>query len=235
MARSGGRASITLKMNSLVDARADRRALRGVRRRRADRPHHPGHLLPDPGVPGLSENIRVRSIVGRYLEHSRIYRFANGGARSAHLLIGSADLMPRNLDRRVEALVPVDEPELQARARGDPRGQPGRRHPRLGPRRRTATGTTSTATAPSTPTCACRTSPAHGPAALAELRSCLLRASLRSCLRRCLSATGGAGSPSRPSGHASRPRSWPRFTSFTRPPSRRHRGFLRSALTTCHL
>jgi polyphosphate kinase len=54
--------------------------------------------------------------VGRYLEHSRIYRFANGRGRDLPtLLIGSADLMPRNLDRRVEALVPVDEPDLQAR------------------------------------------------------------------------------------------------------------------------
>ena len=67
-----------------------------------------------PGVPNLSERIKVRSIVGRYLEHSRIFRFGKD-SREAAYLIGSADLMPRNLDRRVEAAAPVTDPALQQR------------------------------------------------------------------------------------------------------------------------
>jgi polyphosphate kinase len=68
-----------------------------------------------PGVPGMSERIRVRSIIGRYLEHSRILHFANGlGDDQPLWLIGSADMMPRNLDRRVETLVPISQPNLVA-------------------------------------------------------------------------------------------------------------------------
>jgi polyphosphate kinase len=68
-----------------------------------------------PGVPGVSDTIRVRSIIGRFLEHSRIFYFHNGGEEKIY--VGSADLMPRNLNRRVEVLFPIENARMQRRIR----------------------------------------------------------------------------------------------------------------------
>ncbi|HJP88347.1 MAG TPA: polyphosphate kinase 1 [Candidatus Limnocylindrales bacterium] len=111
-AAAGKPAAITLKMNALLD-RACVEALYRASSTGVDvdlviR----GACTLVPGVAGLSDRIRVRSIIGEFLEHSRIWRFANGG--DPEWLIGSADLMDRNLDRRVEAFVPVDDPEARA-------------------------------------------------------------------------------------------------------------------------
>jgi polyphosphate kinase len=110
-ANAGRPARMIIKANAITDAKCIRKLyeasragvqidmiIRGISRLR-------------PGIPGVSDNIHVRSIVGRFLEHSRVYWFANGG--NGEVYLGSADLMERNLDRRVEQLFPVEDARLK--------------------------------------------------------------------------------------------------------------------------
>jgi polyphosphate kinase len=110
--RLGAPGLVQIKVNSLVDEEVTDALYRASRAGVHVDLIIRGMCTLRPGVPGLSENIRVRSILGRFLEHSRIFRFGNDGA--AEFWMGSADLMHRNLDRRVEALVQVSDPVARA-------------------------------------------------------------------------------------------------------------------------
>ena len=111
--KSGGNGRVVAKMNALNDTGIIRELYRasqeGVQVDLIIR----GHCRMRPGVPGFSDNVRVYSILGRFLEHTRIYYFENGG--DTEVLMGSADWMSRNLNSRVEAIVPVRHPQLKAR------------------------------------------------------------------------------------------------------------------------
>ena len=116
-AQEGRKAALIFKMNALVDQRMIRALYRASRAGVKIQLLVRGICCLRPGLAGISENIEVMSIVGRFLEHSRIYYFRNAGDEEVY--IGSADMMPRNIDHRVEVLVPIRDPDMIRHLRDD--------------------------------------------------------------------------------------------------------------------
>ena len=112
-----GKGRIIMKMNSIVDPKTIRALYRASCEGVAIDLIVRGICCLKPGIAGISDNIRVISIIGRFLEHSRAYYFHNGGKEELYL--GSADIMPRNLDDRIETLFPVFDKALIQRVKGD--------------------------------------------------------------------------------------------------------------------
>jgi polyphosphate kinase len=117
LARNGKKGHLIFKMNALEDPEMIKLLYRasqaGVRVDLLVR----GLCCLRPGIAGISENIAVKSVIGRFLEHARIYYFRNGGKEEVY--VGSADLMPRNLNRRVEVVFPVKDTRLVSRLRDE--------------------------------------------------------------------------------------------------------------------
>lgn len=116
-AEAGREAHLIFKMNSLVDKPMIRKLYRASQAGVKVQLNVRGMCCLRPGVPGVSENITEQSVVGRFLEHSRVYWFRNGG--DDEVILGSADLMPRNLNRRVEILFPVQDAGIRRRLRDE--------------------------------------------------------------------------------------------------------------------
>ncbi len=114
-ARAGKPARIVVKCNSLIDKETIDNLYTASRAGVRIDMYVRGICSLVPGVPGMSENIRVRSILGRFLEHSRLYYFENSGGEAPRILLGSADWMSRNFHRRIEVVFPVEQPSLRAR------------------------------------------------------------------------------------------------------------------------
>ena len=111
--RQHGDGYLAFKMNALVDKKCIRALYRASQAGVKIDLQVRSICCLRPGVPGVSDNIAVTSVVGRFLEHPRIYYFRNGGNENEEILLGSADLMPRNLDRRVEQLFPIEDLDLR--------------------------------------------------------------------------------------------------------------------------